>query len=144
MHHGEEFNTLAFHFQYSLIALPFFRRDIQIPMYVAIAFTIFTMISAGGFPRPGISFVMGLPGIALIGSTVFLIIANLLEKVKSATNTDIRNTLFLLLHLYNCNRCLIAGHTTPSSFRYLNAINPFLSSQNPLVASVAEHFTPTL
>ena len=30
------------------------------------------------------------------------------------------------------------------SFRYLNAINPFLSSQNSLVQSVAEHSTPTI
>ena len=30
------------------------------------------------------------------------------------------------------------------SFRYLNAINPFLSSENKLVESVAEHFTPTI
>ena len=37
-----------------------------------------------------------------------------------------------------------AGAYNPSSFRYLNAINPFLSTQNALTASVAEHFTPTL
>src|ERR671932_110599 len=57
-----------------LIALPFFRRDTSIPMYAAITFTIFALISAGAFPRPGISFVFGLPGIALIGGTIFLCI----------------------------------------------------------------------
>jgi dolichyl-diphosphooligosaccharide--protein glycosyltransferase len=127
-----------------LIALPFFRRDTQIPMYVAITFTIFTMISAGAFPRPGISFVTGLPGIALIGGTVFLIIANFLKKFTQPRN-EIRNTLFLLVTFVAVAiGVLTTGTYNPSSFRYLNAINPFLSTQNPLTASVAEHFTPTL
>ena len=39
---------------------------------------------------------------------------------------------------------VVSGSFYVSSFRYLNAVNPFLSSQNPLVESVAEHFTPTL
>ena len=127
-----------------LIALPFFRRDTQIPMYVAIAFTIFALISAGGFPRPGISFVTGLPGIALIGSTVFLIIANFLKKFTQPRN-EIRNTTFLLAAFVAVAVGVISsGAYNPSSFRYLNAINPFLSTQNALTASVAEHFTPTL
>src|SRR5918912_1292284 len=78
-----------------LIALPFFRRDTRIPTYVAITFTIFALITAGAFPRPGISFVFGLPGIALIGGTIFLCIANFLKKI-SQPRTEIRNTLFLL------------------------------------------------
>ncbi|HYY39888.1 MAG TPA: STT3 domain-containing protein, partial [Nitrososphaera sp.] len=41
-----------------LIALPFFRKDLTIPTYVAIAFTAFTLLSAAAFPRPGISFVL--------------------------------------------------------------------------------------
>ena len=48
------------------IALPFFRKDLTIPMYVAIAFTVFTLITAAAFPRPGISFILGLPGLAMI------------------------------------------------------------------------------
>jgi dolichyl-diphosphooligosaccharide--protein glycosyltransferase len=39
---------------------------------------------------------------------------------------------------------LASGSYYSSSFRYLNAINPFLSAVNPLTESVAEHFTPTL
>ncbi len=126
------------------ICLPFFRKDIQLPMYVAIAFTIFTLISAGAFPRPGMSFVLGLPGIALIGGTAFLIIANFLKKI-SQPRRQIRNTLFLLIAFFAIAiSFLLAGTYYSSSFRYLNAINPFLSSQNPLVESVAEHFTPTI
>src|SRR5919109_1615016 len=104
------------------IALPFFRRDLTIPMYVAIAFTALSLISAAAFPRPGLSFVLGLPGLAMISGTIFLVIA------------------FVAIGL----GFVAAGPYISPSFRYLNAINPFLSSQNPLVESVAEHFTPTV
>src|SRR6478752_2849062 len=127
-----------------LIALPFFRRDTKIPTYVAIAFTVFALVSAGAFPRPGISFVLGLPGIALIGGTVFLTIANFLKRL-SQPRTEIRNTLFLLVAFIAVAAGVIgAGKYIPTYFRYLNAINPFLSTQNALTESVAEHFTPTL
>ena len=127
-----------------LIALPFFRRDTKIPTYIAIAFTVFALLSAGAFPRPGISFVLGLPGIALIGGTLFLIIANFLKRI-SQPSTEIRNTIFLLVAFIAVATGVIgAGVYHPTYFRYLNAINPFLSSQNALTESVAEHFTPTL
>src|ERR687885_2003285 len=126
------------------IALPFFRKDTRIPTYVAITFTIFALISAGAFPRPGISFVFGLPGIALIGGTIFLIAAYFLRKF-SQPQLMMRNTLFLLIAFFAVSIGVIStGMYYSPSFRYLNAINPFLSSQNPLVESVAEHFTPTL
>src|SRR5919198_576526 len=126
------------------IALPFFRKDTHIPVYVAITFTLFALISAGSFPRPGISFVFGLPGIALIGSTVFLVIAHFLKKISQG-RTEIRNTLFLLVAFIAGTIGIIgAGTYYHSYFRYLNAINPFLSTQNTLTESVAEHFTPTL
>ena len=127
-----------------LIALPFFRRDTTIPMYVAIAFTVFTLASAVAFPRPGISFVLGLPGIALIGSTVFLVIAHFLKKV-SKPQVQTRNIAFLLIAFVAVAAgILAAGAYLSPSFRYVNAIFPFLSSQNALVESVAEHFTPTV
>jgi dolichyl-diphosphooligosaccharide--protein glycosyltransferase len=126
------------------IALPFFQRDTKIPMYVAIALTIAALISAGAFPRPGISFVLGLPGIALIGGTVFLVIATFLSRASSP-GKRLRNLLILLAAFVVASAAvLISGSYYSSSFRYLNAINPFLSAVNPLTESVAEHFTPTL
>jgi dolichyl-diphosphooligosaccharide--protein glycosyltransferase len=113
-------------------------------MYVAIALTIAALISAGAFPRPGISFVLGLPGIALIGGTVFLVIATFLSRVSSP-GKRLRNLLILLAAFAVASAAvLISGSYYSSSFRYLNAINPFLSAVNPLTESVAEHFTPTL
>lgn len=126
------------------IVLPFFRRDLTIPMYVAIAFTVFTLLSAVAFPRPGISFVLGLPGLALVGGTIFLVIANFLKKF-SGPQKQTRNTVFLLIAFVAAAIGLVAaGAYMSPTFRYINAIFPFLSSQNPLVESVAEHFTPTV
>jgi dolichyl-diphosphooligosaccharide---protein glycosyltransferase len=126
------------------IALPFFRKDTTIPTYVAIAFTVFTILCAGAFPRPGISFVIGLAGIVLMGGTSFLVIAHFVKKF-SEPRKAIRNTLFLLIAYFIVGVGFIgAGVYHHSTFRYLNAINPFLSTGNQLVASVAEHFTPTL
>jgi dolichyl-diphosphooligosaccharide--protein glycosyltransferase len=127
-----------------LVALPFFRKDIQIPMYVAIAFTVFSMISAHAFPRPGTSFILGLPGLAQMGGTLFIVIAYFIKRFSSPHN-EIRNLVFLLIGFVALAIGLLAGgiYISPS-FRYLNAVNPFIGSQNPLVESVAEHFTPTV
>ncbi len=126
------------------IALPFFRRDLTIPMYVVIAFTIVSLLSSAAFPRPGISYILGLPGITMIGATVFLVIANYLRRIGGPRKQQ-RNTIYLLIAFIAAAVGLVAagGYIAPS-FRYLNAINPFLSSQNSLVESVAEHFTPTV
>jgi dolichyl-diphosphooligosaccharide--protein glycosyltransferase len=126
------------------ICLPFFQREGKIPIYVAITFTIAALLSAGAFPRPGISFVFGLPGIALMGGTIFLIIGYFLNRI-SRQDRQVRNLLFLLAaFIAIAAGVLITGSYYSSSFRYLNAINPFLSAVNPLTESVAEHFTPTL
>jgi dolichyl-diphosphooligosaccharide---protein glycosyltransferase len=126
------------------IALPFFRRDLTIPMYVVIAFTALSLISAAVFPRPGISFVLGLPGLAMISGTIFLVIAFFVKRFSTPT-VQTRNVAFLLIAFVAVGLGFVAaGPYISPSFRYLNAINPFLSSQNPLVESVAEHFTPTV
>src|SRR5205823_11881101 len=71
-------------------------------------------------------------------------IANFLKRI-SQPRTEIRNTIFLLVAFIAVAAGVIgAGTYIPTHFRYLNAINPFLSTQNALTESVAEHFTPTL
>lgn len=126
------------------IALPFFRRDLTIPMYVAIAFTILTLITAAAFPRPGISFVLGLPGLAMIAGTAFLVIAYFVRKI-SRPMVQTRNVAFALIAFVAIGIAFVAaGPYVSPSFRYLNAINPFIGSIDPLVESVAEHFTPTV
>ncbi|HUG96906.1 MAG TPA: peptidylprolyl isomerase [Nitrososphaera sp.] len=126
------------------IALPFFRKDLTVPMYVAIAFTVFTLISAGASPRPGMDFVLGLPGLAMIGSTIFLVIANFMKKFSGPLKQR-RNTAFLLIAFIAIAVGMVAaGAYISPTFRYFNAVNPFVGSDNALVESVAEHFTPTV
>jgi dolichyl-diphosphooligosaccharide--protein glycosyltransferase len=123
--------------------LPFLRKD-SIFLYGIISFTLITLITAGAFPRPGISFVIGLPGIALIVGMIFAIVGTII-RTKSSNAKANRNLIaalgiFVLLTV----SIFLVGAYQPSSFRYLVAINPFLSSHNPLVESVAEHSTPTV
>ncbi|MDW0146482.1 MAG: peptidylprolyl isomerase [Nitrososphaeraceae archaeon] len=125
-------------------AVTFLRNDIKVPLIVAIVFTVAAVLAAGMSPRPGLSFVFGLPGIALIGGTIFLIASSIVRKLSSS-NTFIRNNWILIGAFFAIAiGIILSGSFYVSSFRYLNAINPFLSSQIPLVESVAEHFTPTL
>lgn len=125
-------------------AVTFLRNDVKVPLIVAIIFTAATIFAAGLSPRPGLSFVFGLPGIALIGGTIFLIASSVLRKFSSS-NTFLRNNWILIGAFFAIAIVImVSGSFHGSSFRYLNAVNPFLSAQNPLVESVAEHFTPTL
>jgi dolichyl-diphosphooligosaccharide--protein glycosyltransferase len=126
------------------IALPFFRKDLTIPMYVAIAFTVFTLITAAAFPRPGISFVLGLPGLALMAGTIFLVIAFLVKKISKPMLQTRNVGLMLIAFVAVGIGFVLAGPYVSPSFRYLNAVNPFIGSVDPLVESVAEHFTPTV
>jgi dolichyl-diphosphooligosaccharide---protein glycosyltransferase len=126
------------------IALPFFRKDLTIPMYVAIAFTVFTLVTTAAFPRPGMSFVFGLPGIAMMGGTAFLVAAYFVKNMSHQV-FQTRNLAFLLIGFVALGIGFVAaGPYVSPSFRYLNAINPFVGSESPLVESVAEHFTPTV
>ncbi|MGD1834935.1 MAG: peptidylprolyl isomerase [Nitrososphaeraceae archaeon] len=125
-------------------ALPFVKNNTKIIIYGVTIFTIVTLITVALTPRPGLSFVFGLPGIALMIGTVFAIVGSIVRK-KSKIDRINRNLvitfgIFILIAV----SIVIAGAYQPSSFRYMNAINPLLSTQNPLVESVAEHSTPTL
>ena len=123
--------------------LPFVRKD-SIFVYSIIIFTLLALLTAGAFPRPGISFVIGLPGIAMIVGMIFATVGTIINK-KSSTKNINRNLVaalgvFVLLGI----SIFVVGAYQPSSFRYLVAVNPFLSSHNPLVESVAEHTSPTV
>ena len=129
------------------ISLAFFKRDTQISVYVAVAFTLFTVISVVAFPRPGISFLFSFPGIALIGGTIFYVNAYFLKRLSSQIKEN-RNILFLLIAFFAIALSIVASGLLYSNPRYINAVNPFSSSPSSsaqaLLASVAEHSVPTL
>ena len=128
-----------------ILALPFVRKDHKfllwsIPLFVG----IFLLIS-GLFERPGLTFVFGLGGFSLIIPTIFLMSSIFVQKI-SKDESKIKNSLFLLLSIIIIGSFLVVLNEESNilplpSFRYLNAINPFLTSTDPLTDSVAEHST---
>jgi len=131
-----------------ILALPFIRKDHNFLVWSIPLFVVSFLSSVMMFERPGSSFVLGLGGVSLIGPTIFLVICIIIQKYSSE-KTKIRNGLFLLIAILIISPILIVINEDSSflplpSFRYLNAINPFLTTTDPLVDSVAEHATTTI
>ena len=131
-----------------ILALPFIRKDHNFLLWSIPLFVISFLSTVLLFERPGTGFVIGLGGFSIIGPTIFLIICIIIQKVsKSETRT--RNGLFLLAAILIIGSSLIVINEDSNflplpSFRYLNAINPFLTTTDPLVDSVAEHATTSI
>src|SRR2546425_6365271 len=126
-------------------SLPFVRKDHKFLLWAIPLFVAVTMAVAGGvFARPGPAFVFGIRGLVLIGPTIMLVIIILIQKF-SKEPVRLRNSLLALAALVIIGMVIFSsGILATASFRYLNAVNPFLTSEDPLVDSVAEHATPTL
>ena len=127
-----------------IIALPFLRKDHNfllwsIPLFVA------TLLGTGMlFGNLVIQFVTGLGGIALITATVLMIATILVYKIRKQHQT--RDALIFVVGIVLVCSFLITisdqiEFINLPSFRYLNALNPFLTTQIALVDSVAEHAT---
>ncbi len=126
------------------IVLPFIRKDHKFLLWAIPLFVATTMVVSSGFERPGISFLRGIGGFALIGPTVFLISQIIIQKFSRQENA-IRNGLIFLGGSIVAAFVIISSNMfSLPSFRYLNAINPLLTTQDPLTDSVAEHATPTI
>jgi len=130
------------------LALPFLRKDHGFMIWAIPVFTISLLLCALAFENPGTSFVFGLGGFSLIAPTAFLVICIIVQKF-SKKEKKLRNGLALL------GSTIIAGIAIISTsviftiinvpqFRYLNSLNPFLTTINPLTDSVAEHATTTI
>jgi dolichyl-diphosphooligosaccharide---protein glycosyltransferase len=128
-----------------LIVLPFIRKDHKFLLWAIPLFVAVTMAVAGGvFERPGPGFVFGLRGFTLIGPTILLVIIILVQKFSEEQHR-LRNGLFVLAACAIISAAIFSLDVLHApSFRYLNALNPFLTSKDPLVDSVAEHATPSL
>ncbi|MGD8708247.1 MAG: STT3 domain-containing protein [Nitrosopumilaceae archaeon] len=127
--------------------LPFIRKDHDFIIWSIPLFTVSFLSSALMFERPGPDFVTGLGGMALIVPTIFLISCIIVQKF-SKTESKTRNGLILLAIMIIIGPTMIAVNAQFEfvdipQFRYLIAINPFLTSENPLQDSIAEHATPT-
>ena len=124
-------------------ALPFLRTDRNFLIWGIPLFTAVLLLTTIAFERPGISFVSGLGGMALIGPTAFLVVCILIQKF-SKEEKRIRNGLVFLAGTIIASIAIVSnGSLNAGSFRYQNAIYPFLTTTSPLVDSVAEHATTT-
>jgi len=125
-----------------IFVLPFVRKDHKFLMWSVPLFVIFFLLTSSMFERPGPSFVFSMGGLLLIIPTIFLFLCIFVQKVSKDKN-KIRNGLLLLISIIVISSFFVIINPDNiiggASFRYLNAINPFLTSMDPLVDSVAEH-----
>ena len=131
-----------------ILVLPFVRKDhkfllTSIPLFVGTF-----LLTAIMFERPGPGFVFGIGGILLVIPTIFLVLCIFIQKISSDKN-KIRNSLILLFSIIIIGSFLVTiseelNLFSLPSFRYLNAINPFLTTSVALVDSVAEHATTSI
>ena len=131
-----------------ILVLPFIRKDHKFFVWSIPLFVISLLLTASLFERPGLNFIFGLGGFSLILPTIFLISCIFIQKLSKEKNKT-RNGLFLLLAIIIIGSSLIIINEDNNfiklpSYRYLNAINPFMFATDPLTDSVSEHQTTDL
>jgi len=138
---GGDYFSAAFGLIFVLI--PFLNLDLAGLTPPMITFTAATLFVSAIFPRPGPAIVTNPVGLAMIGGTLFALVA---QWAKTwARPTEYRSTLIKLVFAF-----AIAGLTLLSfglvgglTLRYLTVIAPWERTTNALVQSVAEQAVPT-
>jgi len=124
-------------------ALPFFKNKDNFIMWAAPIFSASVILFSLLFERPS-TFIIGYAGVMVLLPTIFIIISGFVMKFSSE-HTKIRNCAIVLISFVASGiGILSSGIAGLPSFRYLNAVNPFLTSQDSLTDSVAEHYTTSL
>jgi len=130
------------------LTLPFLRTDHKFLIWAIPLFTISSIITSLAFERLTIKFIFGLGGLSLIVPTIFLVSCIIIQKMSSE-NSKKRNGLFFLIAILIISSSFLMLNSESEfislpTHRYLNAINPFLTTSDPLVDSVSEHATTTI
>jgi len=136
------------------LALPFVRRDSNFIIWAVPLFSSTFLLTSLIFERTGLRFITSVEGAVILGPTIIMVVILLIQKF-SLENHKIRNGLLFLFASLILGTLIIVynpetddtgkHHLLPlPSFRYLNAINPFLTTSDPLVDSVSEHATLTI
>ena len=130
-----------------LLVLPLLRRDHSFLAWSVPAFAAAFLVTVPLFERPGLGFVTGIGGVLVAGSAAYLAASSLLQRF-SPRAAALRNGLLFLGGTVAAGAAVLAANASSGfiplpSFRYQNALNPFLRSVDPLVDSVAEHATTT-
>jgi dolichyl-diphosphooligosaccharide--protein glycosyltransferase len=131
-----------------ILVLPFVRKDHEFIIWSIPLFVSSFLLAVLMFERPGVGFVLGLGGFSLIVPTGFLVACIIIQKFSKIKNKTRNGLIFLFMIIIIGSSVLIINEDTRflplPSFRYLNAINPFLTTTVPLQDSIAEHATTTL
>ena len=127
-----------------ILSLPFTRKDTGFLRWVIPLFIIGIAISLIPLERPGLSFFTKASGLMIIGPTIFLVISSLFQKFMDEHKAQRYTALFLIGILVAGIGILSTNVFGLPAFRYLNAINPFLTTLDPLTDSVAEHATTNI
>ena len=124
-------------------SLPFFKNKDNFIMWAAPSFAASLILFSLAFERTS-TFIIGYAGIAILLPTIFVIISGIVMKFSNE-RTKIRNCTIVLISFVASGIGITNSGIVPlPSFRYLNAVNPFLTTQDNLTDSVAEHLTTSL
>jgi len=126
-----------------IIALPFFKFHNKFLLWAIPTFSGSVLFTTIFFERPGIDFVLGYGGALILLPMVIMIIVLIVQRF-SRRKTKIRNSIISLGVLVSSGIGVLSlNNIGLPEFRYLNAINPFLISQDQVVTSVSEHMPTT-
>lgn len=129
------------------LALPFLRKDKNFLLWAVPLYTLTTILVAFSFERVSVNFVYGLSGLSIIFPTILMVACIFIQK-KSSKYKNRNSAIFLIVLLALGFVFLLSDLGINvlqfSTHRYMNAINPFLTTTDPLVDSVSEHATTTI
>ena len=126
-----------------IFSIPFIKNEknfmiFAIPIF-SFSFFIFSLL----FERTS-SLTLGYGGIAILLPTIFVVVSEIIKKFSNPSK-HVRNCSIFLISIFASGVGIFSlGVIGLPTFRYLNAVNPFLTSQDPLTDSVAEHMTVQL
>ena len=124
-------------------SLPFIKNKENFIMWAAPTFSISLILFSLMFERTS-TFIIGYAGLAILLPTIFIIITGIIMKFSNE-RAKIRNSAIVLIVFIASGIGILNSNIVGlPSFRYLNAVNPFLTSQDSLTDSVAEHTTTSL
>ncbi|MBC8250671.1 MAG: hypothetical protein H8E89_03690 [Candidatus Nitrosopelagicus sp.] len=123
--------------------IPFLKREKNFTILGICLFSASLILFSLLFERTS-SFTIGYAGVLIIFSTAFVVVCELIKKFSNESR-HIRNcSIFIVSIFITITGIFTSGIVSLPGFRYLNAMNPFLTSIDPLTDSVSEHMTTTL